>query len=136
MELAFLIWFASISSGIAKLFGTLSFVTFVATVIVLGFSLIHLFVEEEEPKIFEYKKSIVGVFIFSIVSALISVVIPDERTVYLMTAGYIGQQVVTSDKFQKSTDDVYQIVNMKLEQIKRDMNEDLNGDQTPEGEKK
>lgn len=136
MELALLIWFASVSTGIAKLFGTLSFVTFVTTAFVLGFSLFYSFVEDEKLKIFEYKKSIVGVFIFAIVSGLISVVIPDERTVYLMTAGYAGQKIVESDKFQKSTNDVYEIVNMKLEQIKRDMQEDLNGEQTPEGEKK
>lgn len=73
---------------------------------------------------------------FSIISGLISVVIPDERTVYLIAAGYAGQKIVESDKFQKSTNDVYEIVNMKLEQIKRDMQEDLNSDQKPEGEKK
>lgn len=68
--------------------------------------------------------------------AIISVVIPDERTVYLMTAGYAGQKIVESDKFQKSTDDVYQIINMKLEQIKRDMQEDLDDGNKTEGEKK
>lgn len=136
MELALLIWFASVSTGIAKLFGTISFVTFVTAAFVLGFSLFYSFVEDEKLKIFEYKKSIIGVFIFSLVSGLISVVIPDERTVYLMASGYAGQKIVESDKFQKSTNDVYEIVNMKLEQIKRDMQEDLNGDQTSEGEKK
>lgn len=136
MELALLIWFASVSTGIAKLFGTLAFVTFVITTFVLGFSLMYSFIEDEKLKIFEYKKSITGVLMFSIISGLISVVIPDERTVYLIAAGYAGQKIVESDKFQKSTNDVYEIVNMKLEQIKRDMQEDLNGDQTPEGEKK
>lgn len=137
MELALLIWFASVSTGIAKLFGTISFVTFVTAAFVLGFSLFYSFVEDEKLKIFEYKKSIIGVFIFSLVSGLISVVIPDERTVYLIAAGYAGQKIVESDKFQKSTDDVYQIVNMKLEQIKRDMKEDLNNsNQKPEGETK
>lgn len=140
MELALLIWFASVSTGIAKLFGTLAFVTFVTTAFVLGFSLMYSFVEDEKLKIFEYKKSIIGVFIFSLVSGLISVVIPDERTVYLIAAGYAGQKIVESDKFQKSTNDVYEIVNMKLEQIKRDMKEELeqpqDSNQKPEGEKK
>lgn len=140
MELALLIWFASVSTGIAKLFGTISFVTFVTAAFVLGFSLFYSFVEDEKLKIFEYKKSIIGVFIFSLVSGLISVVIPDERTVYLMASGYAGQKIVESDKFQKSTNDVYEIVNMKLEQIKRDMKEELEQPQDsnhkPEGEKK
>lgn len=140
MELALLIWFASVSTGIAKFFGTLAFVTFVTTAFVLGFSLMYSFVEDEKLKIFEYKKSIVGVFIFSILSALISVVIPDERTVYLIAAGYAGQKIVESDKFQKSTNDVYEIVNMKLEQIKRDMHKELeqsqDNDQKAEGETK
>lgn len=136
MELALLIWFASVSTGIAKLFETLAFVTFVTAAFVLLFSLMYSFIEDEKLKIFEYKKSIVGVFIFSILSALISVVIPDERTVYLIAAGYAGQKIVESDKFQKSTNDVYEIVNMKLEQIKRDMQEDLNNDQKAEKEKK
>ncbi|CAH1066778.1 Uncharacterised protein [Acinetobacter phage MD-2021a] len=136
MELALLIWFASVSTGIAKLFGTISFVTFVTAAFVLGFSLFYSFVEDEKLKIFEYKKSIIGVFIFSLVSGLISVVIPDERTVYLMASGYAGQKIVESDKFQKSTNDVYEIVNMKLEQIKRDMQEDLDDVNKTEGEKK
>lgn len=136
MELALLIWFASVSTGIAKLFGALAFVTFVTTVFVLGFSLMYSFIEDEKLKIFEYKKSITGVLMFSIISGLISVVIPDERTVYLIAAGYAGQKIVESDKFQKSTNDVYEIVNMKLEQIKRDMQEDLNNDQKAEKEKK
>lgn len=140
MELALLIWFASVSTGIAKLFGALSFVTFVTVAFVLGVSLMHSFIEEEKLKIFEYKKSIIGVFIFSILSALISVVIPDERTVYLMASGYAGQKIVESDKFQKSTNDVYEIVNMKLEQIKRDMHKELeqsqDNDQKAEGETK
>lgn len=132
MELALLIWFASLSTGIAKLFWTISFVTFVTAAFVLGFGLLYSFMEDEKLKIFEYKKSIIGVFIFSLVSGLISVVIPDERTVYLIAAGYAGQKIVESDKFQKSTNDVYEIVNMKLEQIKRDMQEDLKGGQKPQ----
>lgn len=132
MELALLIWFASLSTGIAKLFWTISFVTFVTAAFVLGFGLLYSFMEDEKLKIFEYKKSIIGVFIFSIVSGLISVAIPDERTVYLIAAGYAEQKIVESDKFQKSTNDVYEIVNMKLEQIKRDMQEDLKGGQKPQ----
>lgn len=56
MELALLIWFASVSTSIAKLFGTLAFVTFIATAFVLGFSLFYSFIEDEKLKIFEYKK--------------------------------------------------------------------------------
>ncbi|QVW53918.1 hypothetical protein TaPaz_137 [Acinetobacter phage TaPaz] len=134
MELALLIWFASVSTGIANLFGTLAFIIILAIVIIVFFSVMWYLIEEEVLKIVEYKKSIIGVFIVGLIFAIISVLIPDERTVYLIAAGYAGQKIVESDKFQKSTNDVYEIVNMKLEQIKRDMQEDLNGDQKPEGE--
>lgn len=140
MELALLIWFASVSTGIAKLFGTLAFIMIMLTVVVLFFSVMYYVIEEEVLKIVEYKKSIIGFFIVGLIFAIISVVIPDERTVYLMAGGYAGQKIVESDKFQKSTNDVYEIVNMKLEQIKRDMKEELEQPQDsnhkPEGEKK
>lgn len=136
MELALLIWFASVSTGIAKIFGILSFIILVFVIVVVFFSAMWYLIEEEVLKIVQYKKSIIGVFIVGLIFAIISVVIPDERTVYLMTAGYAGQKIVESDKFQKSTDDVYQIINMKLEQIKRDMQEDLDDGNKTEGEKK
>ena len=140
MELALLIWFASVSSGIAKLFGMLAFIMILLVVVIVFVSAMYYLIEEEVLKIVEYKKSIIGVFIVGLIFAIISVLIPDERTVYLMAGGYAGQKIVESDKFQKSTNDVYEIVNMKLEQIKRDMKEELeqpqDSNQNKEGETK
>lgn len=140
MELALLIWFASVSTGIAKLFGTLAFIMISLVVVVVFISAMWYLIEEEVLKIIEYKKSVIGIFIVGLIFAIISVLIPDERTVYLMAGGYAGQKIVESDKFQKSTNDVYEIVNMKLEQIKRDMHKELeqsqDDNQKAEGETK
>jgi hypothetical protein len=135
MELALLIWFASVSSGIAKLFGLFAIVGLIVLTVIAVVSFLYWADMDERPILFNYKKTLIGLFCLFTGFAVVAVAIPDERTVYLMTAGYIGQQVVTSDKFQKSTDDVYQIVNMKLEQIKHDMKEDLNGDPKDDGKK-
>lgn len=55
MELALLIWFASVSTGIAKIFGILSFIILVFVIVVVFFSAMWYLIEEEVLKLVQYK---------------------------------------------------------------------------------
>lgn len=125
MELALLIWFANIADSLSTFLGVIGTIM-ISAIIVLGLiAFLCAGVEGDTPEYFEYKKTGVFILLSGLLLCLVSNLIPNERTVYLMTAGYIGQQVVTSEKFQKSTNDMYEIVNLKLEQIKKDMKEEI-----------
>lgn len=124
MELALLIWFANISEGLSLFIG---FTGFSIIAIFFLLTVIGMLIQADGGKVsyMKNKKAGFSILILGLLMCFISNLIPNERTIYLMTAGYIGQQVVTSEKFQKSTSDMYEIVNLKLEQIKKDMKEEM-----------
>ena len=63
-------------------------------------------------------KSVKWTIPLTIIFALLSVLLPTERTVYLMTAAYATQTIAQNDRVQKIGSDVLEVVEKKLSEMK------------------
>ena len=132
MELALLVYFASVVGAFSGLLGLLSFLLFsvsIAFVITLligdlgvkNYSYATATDQELENELKIKKiliKSIKWTIPLTIIFALLSVLLPTERTVYLMTAAYATQTIAQNDRVQKIGSDVLEVVEKKLSEMK------------------
>ena len=132
MELALLVYFASVVGAISGLLGLLSFLLFsvsIAFVITLligdlgvkNYSYATATDQELENELKIKKiliKSIKWTIPLTIIFALLSVLLPTERTVYLMTAAYATQTIAQNDRVQKIGSDVLEVIEKKLSEMK------------------
>lgn len=135
MELALLVYFASVVGTFSGLLGLFAYVLFcisVACVITLLASNIGVkkrYGETEEEFSHQLKiksilnKSVKWTIPLTIIFALLSVLLPTERTVYLMTAAYATQTIAQNDRVQKIGSDVLEVVEKKLGEMKGDSND-------------
>ena len=136
MELALLVYFASIVGSVSTLLGMYSAVLFlVSTAFIIVLLAGNLGVKkyscdtdqelENEMKIKSIlTKSVKLTIPFAIIFALLSVLLPTERTVYLMTAAYATQTIAQNDRVQKIGSDVLEVVENKLSEMKGEGNND------------
>ena len=130
MELALLVYFASVVGTFSGLLGLLSFLLFSVS-IAFGITLLvgdlgvkKRYGETEEELNNQLKiksiltKSIKWTIPLTIIFALLSVLLPTERTVYLMTAAYATQTIAQNDRVQKIGSDVLEVVEKKLSEMK------------------
>ena len=130
MELALLVYFASVVGTFSGLLGLLSFllfsvsIAFVITLLVGDLGIKKRYGETEEELNNQLKiksiltKSIKWTIPLTIIFALLSVLLPTERTVYLMTAAYATQTIAQNDRVQKIGSDVLEVVEKKLSEMK------------------
>lgn len=130
MELALLVYFASVVGSVSTLLGISSAVLFlVSTAFIIVLLVGNLGVKkyscdtdqelENEIKIKSIlTNNIKWTIPFAIIFALISVLLPTERTVYLMTAAYATQTIAQNDRVQKIGGDVLEVVEKKLGEMK------------------
>ena len=130
MELALLVYFASVVGTFSGLLGLLSFllfsvsIAFVITLLVGDLGIKKRYGETEEELNNQLKiksiltKSIKWTIPLTIIFALLSVLLPTERTVYLMTAAYATQTIAQSDRVQKIGSNVLEVVEKKLSEMK------------------
>ena len=130
MELALLVYFASVVGTFSGLLCLLSFllfsvsIAFVITLLVgdLGVKTRYGETEEELNNQLKIKsiltKSVKWTIPLTIIFALLSVLLPTERTVYLMTAAYATQTIAQNDRVQKIGSDVLEVVEKKLIEMK------------------
>ncbi len=136
MELALLVYFASVVGTFSGLLGLLSFLlfsvsmAFAITLLVGDLGVKTRYVvktrygetEEELNNQLKIKsiltKSIKWTIPLTIIFALLSVLLPTERTVYLMTAAYATQTIAQNDRVQKIGSDVLEVVEKKLSEMK------------------
>ena len=135
MELALLVWFASVVDGISILLWLSSFmllvvsVVFVSTLLAgnLGVKKYSLDTDQKIENELKIKsiltKSVKWTIPLTIVFALLSVLLPTERTVYLMTAAYATQTIAKNDRVQKIGSDVLEVVEKKLSEMKGEGND-------------
>lgn len=102
MELALIVYLAGIV-------GTLREILFVGTTI--GFILYASYFLIALIECYEIRKK--WIVFCCVVSLIIAAFIPSERTIYLMTGAYLGQQVIQSSTASK----VKQVIEMKLDEI-------------------
>ena len=130
MELALLVYFASVVGTFSVLLGLFSFVLLVISMVFAGTLLSsNLGVKKrygETDEEFNHQlkiksiltKSVKWTIPLTIVFALFSVILPTERTVYLMTAAYATQTIAQNDRVQKIGSDVLEVVEKKLSEMK------------------
>ena len=136
MELALLVYFASVVGTFSGLLGLLSFLLFsvsIAFAITLlvgdlgvktcyGVKTRYGETEEELNNQLKIKsiltKSIKWTIPLTIIFALLSVLLPTERTVYLMTAAYATQTIAQNERVQKIGSDVLEVVEKELSEMK------------------
>ena len=68
-------------------------------------------------------KSVKWTIPFAVIFELLSVLLPTERTVYLMTAAYATQTIAKNDRVQKIGSDVLEVVENKLSEMKGESND-------------
>ena len=130
MELALLVYFASVVGTFSALLGIFSFillvisVAFAITLLIGDLGIKKRYGETEEELNNQLKikstltKSIKWTIPLTIIFALLSVLLPTERTVYLMTAAYATQTIAQNDRVQKIGSDVLEVVEKKLSEMK------------------
>ena len=130
MELALLVYFASVVGTFSGLLGLLSFlllsvsIAFVITLLIGDLGVKKRYGETEEELNNQLKiksiltKSIKWTIPLTIIFALLSVLLPTERTVYLITAAYATQTIAQNDRVQKIGSDVLEVVEKKLSEMK------------------
>ena len=132
MELALLVYFASVVGTFSGLLGLLSFllfsvsIAFVITLLIGDLGIKKRYGETDEELNNQLKiksiltKSVKWTIPLTIIFALLSVLLPTERTVYLMTAAYATQTIAQNDRVQKIGSDVLEVVEKKLSEMKGD----------------
>ena len=137
MELVLLVYFASVVGTFSGLLGLLSFllfsvsIAFVITLLIgdLGVKKYSYATATDQELENELKikkiliKSVKWTIPLTIIFALLSVLLPTERTVYLMTAAYATQTIAQNDRVQKIGSDVLEVVEKKLSEMKGGSND-------------
>ena len=138
MELALLVYFASVVGTLSTLLGLFSFVLLVISVVFvitlltgnLGVNQYNCETEDELSHQLKIKsiltKSVKWTIPLTIIFALLSVLLPTERTVYLMTAAYATQTIAQNDRVQNIGSDVLEVVEKKLSEMKMNGGESNN----------
>lgn len=135
MELALLVYFASVVGTFSALLGIFSIIllvismVFAVTLLTGDLGIKTRCGETEEGLNHQLKiksiltKSIKWTIPLTIIFAILSVLLPTERAVYLMTAAYATQTIAQNDRVQKIGSDVLEVVEKKLGEMKGDSND-------------
>lgn len=106
MELALFVYFAGVVEGIKALF---VFSSVVSLMVFSGYTIISLV----ESKRLQHKLYV----LVPVILGFIAAVIPTEKTMYMMLAGYTGQQVLQSETASK----IHKLVDAKLDEYLEEM---------------
>ena len=136
MELALLVYFASVVGSVSTLLCSLAFIlssvstAFIVTLLFGNLGVKQYSFETEDKLNHQLKikkillKSVKWTIPFAVIFALLSVLLPTERTVYLMAAAYVTQTIAKNDRVQKIGGDVLEVVEKKLSEMKGESNND------------
>ena len=125
-----MVYFASVVEGLSTFLGVAAFtlfcisVAFIITLLIgkLGVREYSHTTDQELENELKIKKilvkSVKWTIPFAVIFALVSVLLPTERTVYLMTAAYTTQTIAQNDRVQKIGSDVLEVVEKKLSEMK------------------
>jgi len=143
MKLALLVYLANISHGVSAILGFFALLTFSFVLMAGLFVLISVkdfeflnkkhksYSWESEDEIKEhneqvpknrklFKRLMISLSIVCFLSGLISILIPSEKTIYIMAGAYAIEQIATNDRVQKIGSDVLEVIENKLEKLKED----------------
>lgn len=115
MSITLMIYLASIVNDIKAMFDVLCVALIIVTVL-LGCFAGYCLDMEYEDRYTSTIKSIKRVVISAILCATTSVLIPSEKTIYLMTAASIAEDIAKKPATVQMLDKVYNIVDKKLDE--------------------
>lgn len=121
MNLALLVYLASISSGVKALLvfgGVLMIFTPIIMLIIVSFNKDFSSDKTIENSIKLKERVSAPCFIIGLVMIPIAVLIPSEKTIYIMAGAYATEQIVTNTKVQKIGNDVLEVIEGKLGKMK------------------
>lgn len=102
MELALFIWFAGVVGDLKFLLGLIGIIGAASFASYIGW-------QAEHGRIVKWKLKLIGVLLM----CFIPILLPSERTLWLMAAGYTAQTVVQSETGKK----LQQLVDKKLDDM-------------------
>ena len=115
MELALLVYFASVVGDISTLLGFSAYMLFcISSAFIIALLTVDIGLNVKSV----LTKSVKWAIPLTIIFALLSVLLPTERTVYLMTAAYATQTIAKNDRVQKIGSDVLEVIEKKLSEMK------------------
>ena len=122
MLIAFLIYLINVFENIQ----TLACILLIIGVCLIGvaflFSVVSNSLDDEiDEKV--AKKVIKFSSIFFIVLSLIVVFVPKSETIYLMIGAYLGTQIVEKPEVSEKLSKVYNIINLKLDEVLDDLSQ-------------
>lgn len=115
MELALVVWFISILSGLSIALAWLSVFALAATAVLLVCS-VMTFDSRSEADIKVHKAAKIWLYRTmpaALIFIFLAVITPSTKTGWMMAGAYVGQMAVTSDAAKK----LGQIVEIKLEEV-------------------
>ena len=120
MELALLVWFAGISEGLRLAMVVVGFI--VTAIVVVGYSIWNIVyaADSDTPKP-PKKRYAIPTISLCVIMWIVGLVIPDQKTVYMATGAYLGQEVVQSETVNK----IIKIMNNKLDIYLKETEEEL-----------
>ena len=122
MLIAFLIYLISVFESMQKLACIFLIIGVCLVGVAFLFSVFgHCFDDEIDEKI--AKKVIKFSSIFFIVLSLIVVFVPKSETMYLMIGAYLGTQIVEKPEVSEKLSKVYNIINLKLDEVVDDLSQ-------------
>lgn len=130
MKLMLLVYLASIADGVALFCGFFGFILLILTVsawCAVNFSDYGVIAKSyDNEKDFENKKRVkklvnrLSYFLIPLffLMLLVGGLLPKEKTIYIMAGAYLTEEVVTSPRVQKIGNDVLELVEGKLSEMK------------------
>lgn len=128
MKLAILVYFASLSSGLCAFLMVLGLILVAAFVVVLINRSITNDVYDHNADYAVKKrdqansafKSVKKFGLIGPVLIALSILIPSEKTIYIMAGAYATEQIASNERVQKIGSDVLQVIEGKLEKLKQE----------------
>lgn len=130
MKLALLVYFASVIENFSFVLGVIGFLGLIVYFVILGaihfsdfgvktysFETTDMIEKQAAIKVALTKKWKLVTFVFSSF-LLFSLLAPSEKSVYLIAGAYATEKIASSDRVQKIGNDVLEVIENKLSELK------------------
>lgn len=128
MKLALLVYFASLSTGLCAFLMLLGLVmTFAFAMFALNKHITYGVYDHDADYAVKKRNEADSLFkvtrklsVIGPLCIVISILIPSEKTIYIMAGAYATEQIATNDRVQKIGSDVLKVIENKLEKLKEE----------------
>lgn len=121
MLIALFIYLAEMASKLSKIFCILSFVSGLPLLVLIIYKFIKFFDSTAEGNTFKEVASEKSLFRYSLITfivfSFITIITPQEKTMYMMAGAYLGTELITNKIVSDKLDKVNKIIDFKLNEI-------------------